>query len=66
MYKRQVLLQNEHVDGESEAVAEIESNPLWTALPAVAAGRVHVFDRLGYAGAPGQIRFLQEFSEAIA
>lgn len=60
-----VLLQSDAVEGESESVAEIEANPIWQTLPAVSAGRVAVFDRLGYPGLEGQIRFLDEFSRAV-
>lgn len=61
-----VLLQNEAVDGESAAVAAIEANALWANLPAVQAGNVTVFDRLGYPGAAGQIRFFEDFAAAVA
>jgi iron complex transport system substrate-binding protein len=52
-----VLLQSETVAGEQEAVEDIETNPLWAGLPAVEGDNVVVFDRLGYPGASGQIRF---------
>jgi iron complex transport system substrate-binding protein len=61
-----VLLQSEAVEGESDAVADIMANPLWTALPAVQSDDVVVFDRLGYPGMDGQIRFLGDFSTAFA
>ncbi|MET0908256.1 MAG: ABC transporter substrate-binding protein [Ilumatobacteraceae bacterium] len=57
-----VLLQSDVVEGESDAMTEITSNPLWAQLPAVQADEVVVFDRLGYPGMEGQIRFLGEFS----
>lgn len=61
-----ILLQTPTVDGEDEAVAEIESSPLWSTLPAVQADRVLTFDRLGYPGARGQIRFLDDLAEQLA
>lgn len=48
--------------GEQEAVDQIAADPLWSLLPAVQAGDVIVFDRLGYPGVTGQIRFLDEFA----
>jgi len=60
-----LLLQNSSVDGEDAAVAEIEANPIWQTLPAVQAGNVVVFDRLGYAGVRGLIRFYDEFSALL-
>lgn len=57
-----ILLQTDAVDGEADSIAEVEANPLWTTLPAVQADQVVVFDRLGYPGLHGQIRFLDEFS----
>ena len=58
-----VLLQSETVEGEQAALDELTANPLWAQLPAVRTGDVVVFDRLGYPGATGQIRFLAEFAE---
>ncbi|MDY7102828.1 MAG: ABC transporter substrate-binding protein [Actinomycetota bacterium] len=55
-----VLFQNENVDGEAEALATVEADPLWQQVPAVEAGEVVVFDRLGYPGAVGQVRFIDE------
>jgi iron complex transport system substrate-binding protein len=57
-----VLLQSDTVDGEQAAVDEVMANPLWAQLPAVQSDNVVVFDRLGYPGATGQIRFLDEFA----
>jgi iron complex transport system substrate-binding protein len=61
-----ILLQSETVAGEQDAVDEIASHPLWSELPAVRAGDVTVVDRLGYPGASGQIRFLEEFAALFA
>ena len=61
-----VLLQSETVQGEQEALDQIEANPLWATLPAVRDDRVIVFDRLGYPGAAGQIRFLAELADRLA
>ncbi|MFT3853151.1 MAG: ABC transporter substrate-binding protein [Ilumatobacteraceae bacterium] len=63
---RIVLLQSDTVEGEDASVAEIETNPLWANLPAVQADRVTVFDRLGYPGAAGQIRFYDEFAALMS
>lgn len=57
-----VLLQTPTVEGEDAAIAEITDDPLWARLPAVEAGRVWTFDRLGYPGIEGSIRFLDEFA----
>jgi iron complex transport system substrate-binding protein len=57
-----VLLQSETVEGEQAAMDEISANPLWSELPAVQDDQVVVFDRLGYPGAAGQMRFLEEFA----
>jgi iron complex transport system substrate-binding protein len=57
-----ILLQNETVAGEADSVAEIEANSIWQQLPAVQADQTVTFDRLGYPGLFGQIRFLDEFS----
>lgn len=57
-----VLLQSETVEGEQQALEEISSHPLWSRLPAVRNDNVVVFDRLGYPGARGQIRFLEDFA----
>lgn len=55
-----LMLQTDTVDGEADAVEEIQGSDLWAALPAVENQKVHVFDRLGYPGAEGQINFLEE------
>jgi len=61
-----VLLQSDLVEGEPQALATISDDPLWQQLPAVRSGDVVVFDRLGYPGAAGQIRFLDEFASHVA
>jgi iron complex transport system substrate-binding protein len=61
-----VLLQSETVAGEQDAVDAIAANPLWSELPAVDSGNVVVLDRLGYPGATGQIRFLDDFAAIVA
>jgi ABC-type Fe3+-hydroxamate transport system substrate-binding protein len=61
-----VLLQSTVVDGEGQAMEEITATPLWSSLPAVQADRVLTFDRLGFPGARGQIRFLDELAEQLA
>lgn len=59
---RMVLMQSEAVDGEMASLAELEGESLWALLPSVQAGQTQIFDRLGYPGAEGQIRFYEEFS----
>lgn len=61
-----LLLQSTEVEGEEAAIEEIEATPLWAQLPAVQADRVLTFDRLGYPGASGQIRFLDALAEQLA
>lgn len=60
-----VLLQTDTVDGEPEAVAAIAATPLWKGLPAVSAGAVTTLDRLGYPGAEGQIRLVDDLVKAL-
>ncbi|MEV7693452.1 ABC transporter substrate-binding protein [Microbacterium sp. NPDC089189] len=57
-----VLLQSSSAEGEDLALTQVRNDPLMATLPAVRAGNVHTFDRLGYPGAEGQVRFLGEFS----
>jgi iron complex transport system substrate-binding protein len=61
-----VLMQNDSVDGESDALAAITSSAIWRTLPAVAADGVVVVDRLGYPGAQGLIRFYGEVARIVA
>ena len=61
-----ILLQSETVEGEQQALDEITADPLWSELPAVQDDNVITFDRLGYPGASGQIRFLDEFADLFA
>jgi ABC-type Fe3+-hydroxamate transport system substrate-binding protein len=60
-----LLMQNETVEGEGDALQEIRSSPLWSALPAVQAGDVVVVDRLGYPGATGLTRFYEELPSVV-
>lgn len=62
---RMVLFQTSAVEGEDAAVASIQEQPLWQTLPSVTSDDVVVFDRLGYPGAEGQIRFLDELAAAL-
>jgi iron complex transport system substrate-binding protein len=55
-----ILMQSEAVEGEAAAVEQLQADPLWTELPAPAAGRVHTLDRLGYPGVEGQIRLIDD------
>lgn len=60
-----ILLQAPSVEGEMEAVAEVNENPLWAQLPAVQAGNVVTLDRLGYPGFRGQRALLQDLVAAL-
>lgn len=60
-----VAMQTEFVDGEGDALAAVESNPLWAELPAVRAGRVITVDRLGYPGISGQIRLVGDLVDKL-
>jgi len=60
-----ILLQTPSVEGEADSIAEVQASPLWNTLPAVQADNVVTFDRLGYAGATGMIRFFDEFSALL-
>jgi iron complex transport system substrate-binding protein len=60
-----ILLQSDLVEGESDAIATLEDNPLWRQVPAVTAGSVVELDRLGYPGVPGQIRLVSDLAEIL-
>jgi iron complex transport system substrate-binding protein len=60
-----LLLQSSAVPGEDDALAEVQSQGLWSALPAVAADRVIVLDRLGYPGVTGAARFVTDLAKGL-
>lgn len=60
-----VLTQSSSVEGDDEALSEIEESPLWAQLPAVQSGSVVELDRLGYPGATGHIRLLGELPDLV-
>jgi iron complex transport system substrate-binding protein len=60
-----ILLQSDLVEGEADALAEMEADAIWRDLPAVKAGKVTVLDRLGYPGVPGRIRVVADLIEAL-
>lgn len=55
-----VLMQSDLVEGDSDAVDQIADTPLWSLLPAVGAGDVHIVDRLGYPGIEGHLRAITD------
>ncbi|MCW5878935.1 MAG: ABC transporter substrate-binding protein [Anaerolineales bacterium] len=55
-----ILLQNPLIEGEPEALAKIQQDPLWAQLPAVQNGQVSVLDRLGYPGLRGLYALLAD------
>lgn len=61
-----VLLQSDTVEGESDAVAALERDPLWQQVPAVATGDVVTLDRLGYPGVTGQVRLARDLAGVLA
>lgn len=61
-----ILMTAPEVEGESGAIEEILSDPLWTDLPGPAAGRVHELNRLGYPGVEGRIRLVDDLIEILA
>ena len=61
-----LTLQTDFVDGEAEAIAAMDQDPLWTTLPAVTAGRLLTVDRLGYPGIAGRIRLVADLLELLA
>jgi len=61
-----ILLQTSAVEGEDEALAEIEQDPLWQQLPAVQADEVTTLDRLGYPGVAGLIRLYDELAQTVS
>ncbi len=60
-----LMLQSDLIEGEADARAGVEASPLWSTLPAVAAGDVVVLDRLGYPGALGAAAFLDDLTAAL-
>ncbi len=60
-----VMLQSDTVEGESTAVEEIASDPLWSELPAVQSGAIIELDRLGYPGIPGRIRLIDDLLASL-
>jgi iron complex transport system substrate-binding protein len=60
-----LLMVSEAVEGEPAAIEAIQDDPLWSELPAPAAGRVHQLDRLGYPGVEGQIRLVDDLVEIL-
>ena len=60
------MMQSANVEGESETLAELTATDLWQRIPAVEAGRVHIFDRLGYPGVAGRIRILDDIRTALS
>lgn len=60
-----VAMQTNLVDGEDEALADVEGDALWKALPAVRSGRVVTVDRLGYPGIAGRIRLVGDLVEQL-
>lgn len=61
-----ILLQSTTVEGESAAVEQLQADPLWNRLPSVTAGQVTTLDRLGYPGAAGELRLLDDLRSVIA
>lgn len=60
-----ILLQTSSVEGEDEALADVEDSPVWQGLPAVEAGNVTTVDRLGFPGAAGLIRLYDELAQIV-
>lgn len=58
-----LLLQTPAVEGEMEAVEKMKASALWAKLPAVQAGRVFVFDRIGYPGFRGMQQLLTDIAK---
>lgn len=60
-----LAVQSDAVEGEQESFDAFLTQPLWQTLPAVAAGRVHVVDRLGYPGVAGRIRLVADLVDLL-
>lgn len=60
-----VLLQSDTVEGEQASLDELTESGIWQQLPAVVSGNVVQFDRLGYAGVAGRIRFVEDLVSAL-
>lgn len=63
--ERLILLQSDTIEGERTSVNQIAETPLWNQLPAVLKGQVYEFDRLGYPGLSGQIRFINDLIASL-
>ncbi len=60
-----ILLQSSGVEGEEESIAQVQGDPLWSLLPAVQAGNVHVIDRLGAPGFTGLQSTVEQVLEIL-
>lgn len=60
-----VLMQSSLVEGEDLAAEQVADDPLWTSLPAVAAGQILELDRLGYPGIEGRIRLIDDLIDGL-
>lgn len=60
-----LVLQSSGVEGEEQALADVQASPLWQQLPAVAAGRVATLDRIGYPGLRGQQALLADLAAVL-
>lgn len=60
-----LIISTDAVDGERQAIEEVQSSPLWDTLPAVVAGNVSEVERLGFPGVPGQIRLYETLAELL-
>jgi ABC-type Fe3+-hydroxamate transport system substrate-binding protein len=61
-----VLCQSTAIEGEAASLSEITSSETWKFIPAVASGRVHTIDRLGYPGTPGRIALVTQLLKTLA
>ena len=61
-----ILQQTKTVEGEDQALKQVESSPLWKQLPAVKADHVVVLDRLGYPGVDGLIRLYAKLATIVS
>ncbi|MEM9516586.1 MAG: ABC transporter substrate-binding protein [Actinomycetota bacterium] len=60
-----VLFQTDLIEGELDALAEVQRSPLWSSIPAVGDDSVVTLDRLGYPGALGAGQLATDLEAAL-
>ncbi|MEM7091701.1 MAG: ABC transporter substrate-binding protein [Actinomycetota bacterium] len=61
-----MLQTSQGLEGEDDALETVRNSSIWATLPAAQSDTVVVLDRLGYPGASGLIRFVDDLAAAVA